>query len=155
MKRMTLSFIVALAFIVLGIVGLTVALKLPFSNPVTKIGGPGTFPAAFLVIIITLSIILAVTELAKSFYASGSPESGSPTKMEKKDVTRILLLVAAAVIYTLSLNTAGFMISTVILTAVLLFLFGYRNMIISPILAIGFPALLYLLFRTVLKISLP
>ena len=155
MKKITLSFIVALAFMVLGVMGLTVALQLPFSNPITKIGGPGTFPTAFLVIIIALSVILAVMELLKSFSASKPSGPEPPAEMGKKDLARILLVIAAAAIYTLSLNTVGFMISTAVLTFVLLFMFGYRNIMISPVLAIGFPAFLYLLFRVALKISLP
>ena len=149
MKKMTVSFIVAVALVVLGIMGLAVTLRLPFSNPVTKIGGPGTFPTAFLVIIITLSAILAVTEWVKT-----SPVL-SESKIEKKDVIRILLMIAAAALYIWGLNKAGFMISTVLLTFVLLWLFGYRNKIISPVLAVGFPFFLYLLFRVALKVSLP
>jgi len=152
MKRITLSFIVALAFVVLGIVGFAVVSKLPFSNPVTRVGGPATFPAAFLVIIITFSVILAVTELVSSFSASGLPESGS---MEKKDIARILLLIAAVSVYILILDTAGFLVATPLFIIALFWLFGYRNKIISLVLAIGFPVILYLLFRVFLKISLP
>ena len=153
MKRMTLSFYVALALVALGIAGLRVALRLPFSTPITAIGGPGTFPAAFLVIIITFSAILAVTELVKSF--SVSSESKPPAKMEKKTVIRILLLIAAVTIYISTLGTVGFMISTPLLTLALLWLFEYRNKILSPVLAIGFTILLRLLFQTFLKVLLP
>ena len=156
MKRMNLSFFVALALVAAGIMGMIVALQLPFSTPISKIGGPGTFPTAYLVVIIFFSSILAVTELVKSFSASGSSEPAQAFgKMGKKDVIRVLLLIAAVTIYILNLNKVGFKISTPLLILVSLWLFGYRNKIISPVLAIGFPALLYLLFRTVLKISLP
>ena len=155
MNRITLSFIVAVAFAVLGSMGLTAALQLPFATSLTKIGGPGTFPAIVLVLIIICSVILAVTELVKSSHVSRASESQQSGEVEKKDILRILLMIAVVVIYTLSLNTAGFMLSTSVLTMVLLWLFGYRNKFIAPVLAVGFPALSYFLFRTVLKISLP
>jgi len=152
---MTLSFYVALTFVVLGIAGLRTALRLPFSTPITAIGGPGTFPAAFLVIIITFSAILAATELVKSFSVSESSEIKSPAKIGKKAATRILLLIACVTIYILTLSKAGFMISTSLLTLALLWLFDYRNKILSPVLAIGFTILLRLLFQTFLKVLLP
>ena len=155
MKRMTLSFYVALAFVILGIAGLRTALRLPLSTPITAFGGPGTFPVAFLIIIITFSAILAVTEFIKSSSASGSSESKSPAKIEKKAVIRVLSLIAFVAVYILTLSTAGFMISTSLLTLALLWLFGHRKIIISPVLAIGFTILLRLLFQTFLKVTLP
>ena len=152
MKKMTLSFYVSLALVVLGLVVLRTALRLPFSTPVTAVGGPGTFPTVYLVMIITCSAILAVTEFVKSFSA---PESKSPAKIEISDVVRILLMVVTVVIYILTLSTVGFMISTPLLIFVLLWLFGYRNMVISPLLAIGFTILLRLLFQTFLRVLLP
>ena len=158
MKRITLSFVVALAFVVLGIGGLAlVTSRLPFNSPVTAVGGPGTFPAIYLVIIVAFSAILAVTELVKSFSASQSKssESKQPAKIEKKDMARILLMIAAVTVYISILNTAGFLIATPLLTLALLWLFGYRNKIISPVLAAGFAFLLYSVFQTFLKIPLP
>jgi len=153
MKRMTLSFYVASALVVLGLVVLRTALRLPFSTPITAFGGPGTFPTAYLVMIITCSAILAVTELVKSLSA---PESSVPKfKIGKKDVIRIMLMLAAVAVYILTLSTVGFMIATPVFTFVLLWLFGYRNMIISPVLAIGFTILLRLLFQTFLRVLLP
>ena len=152
MKRMTLSFFVALAFVVLGSAALIVSLKLPFSTPVTKIGGPGTFPTVFLIIIVVFSAILAVTEFLS---ASKTSESQASIKIEKKDVIRILLLIAAVTIYIAFLDTVGFIVFTPFLILVSLWLFGYRHIIISPVLAIGFTILMHLLFRVFLKISLP
>ena len=155
MKRMTLSFFVALAFVVLGSLALIVSLKLPFSTPVTKIGGPGTFPTVFLIIIIVFSAILAVTELFQSFSASKTSGSPSAIQIEKKDVIRILLLIATVTIYIAFLDTVGFIVFTPFLIVISLWLFGYRHIIISPVLAIGFTVLMHLLFRVFLKISLP
>ena len=152
MKRITLSFVVASTFVILGIAGLWVVVsRLPFSTPITAVGGPGTFPAIYFVIIVTFSAVLAVTELVKTRHTESKPSA----KMEKKDVARILLMIAAVVVYISVLDKAGFMIATPFLTFVLLWLFGYRNIIISPVLAIGFTFFLYSLFQTFLKISLP
>jgi len=152
MKRMTLSFVVAMGLVILGIIGLIVALQLPLDTPITKIGGPGTFPVAFLVIIIAFSAILAVTEFIGSFSASNSSE---PESLGKKDIIKILLMIAAVTVYMYFFRTVGFMISTTVLTVALLWLFGYKHIIISPVLAIGFTFALHLLFQTFLKISLP
>lgn len=152
--RITSTLIVSLALVILGIVGLTVSLQLPFHTPVTAIGGPGVFPTAFLVIITFFSAILVITELVKSFSNSESTESKSPI-IAKKDAIRILLMIAAVTTYTLVLRYAGFIFATPVLTLVLLWLFGYRNKIVSPILAIGFTLLMHSIFQTFLRISLP
>ena len=152
MKRITLSFVVALMLIVLGIIVLVAAWRLPLNTPVTAIGGPGTFPVAFLIMIITFSAILAVTELVKSFSA---PEPPASEIIGKKDLIKILLLIGTVTVYILNFRAVRFMISTPLLTMVLLWLFGYRNKIIIAVLAIGFATFLQLLFQTFLSVPLP
>jgi len=157
MKRLTFSFYVSLAIVISGAVVLSTALRLPLSTRIAAFGGPGTFPVAYLIMIITCSAILVITELVKSF--STSPESKPSAKLEVKeivqDATRILLLLIAVAIYILTLRAVGFMISTPLLLLASLWLFGYRHIIISPILAIGFTILLHLLFQTFLRVLLP
>jgi len=150
MKRMTLSFYVSLAFVILGLVVLRTALQLPLSTRITAMGGPGTFPVAYLVMIIVLSAILTVTEFFKSMSTPGSKY-----KIEKNDVIRVLLMIVVVAVYLVNLRAVGFMISTPFLTLALLWLFGYRHIIMSPALAIGITLLLRLLFQTFLRILLP
>ena len=154
MKKLSLSFYVASALVILGLLVLRAALQLPFSTRITAMGGPATFPTAYLAIIIIFSAILAVTEFIKSFSASESKPS-SKAKTEVNDVIRILMMIAAVAIYISTLRVVGFMISTPLLLLVLLWLFGYRHIIISPILAVGFTILLRLLFQTFLRVLLP
>jgi hypothetical protein len=152
MKRITFDFTIALAFIVLSIVGLTVSLQLPFNSPVAASAGPGTFPTAYLVIILVSSVALAVKEYKKALSASGTTKRW----IEKEDLKRILILLGMLIIYIAVLELIGFyVIATTILIIGLLWLFEYRNKVVFPIVAIGFPVLMHLFFEVFLKILLP
>lgn len=154
MKKLSLSFYVASLLVILGLIVLRTTLQLPFSTRIAAMGGPATFPTAYLAIIIGFSAILAITEFIKSFSASESKPS-SKAAIEVSDVIRILMMIVAVAVYISTLRMVGFMISTPLLTLALLWLFGYRHIIISPLLAIGFTILLRLLFQTFLRVLLP
>ena len=150
--KITLSFLVSLAFALLGIAGLTlVRAQLPFSTPLTAIGGPGTFPAAYLTIIVVVSSVLAVTEMV----APKATESKPSKKMTTNDLVRVLLMVAATIVYMSVLRRTGFLMATPFFTLAMLWLFGYRNLVVSPVVAISFTFILHALFQTFLRIPLP
>jgi len=153
--KLSLSFYVSVLLVIIGLVVLRTAIRLPFSTAFAGVGGPGTFPTAYLAIIIVFSAILAVQELIKSIAAAGTSEAEPTTAEDENIIMRILLLCVAVALYIIYLSSVGFMVATPLLVLALLWLFGYRNILISPVLAIGFTVILRLVFQTFLRVLLP
>ncbi|MCL2568974.1 MAG: tripartite tricarboxylate transporter TctB family protein [Oscillospiraceae bacterium] len=161
--KITLSFLVAVGFLILGVVGLIEASGLAFHTRAAAIGGPGTFPVSLLVIIIVLASCLAISELVKSYLAAKkSTEPLPPTTIlslldiaEGKDLVRVLLMVGAILVYTFAIMPLGFLIATAVFILVVLVLFGCKRYKLYPILAVVYPLALYLLFEGILGIQLP
>lgn len=150
MKKLTLTFVVALVFFWGGIGWLALAWQLPHRTSITIMAGPGTFPVIILVILIIFSGLLAVMEFKK--IKAGAVES---LGFEKGDLKRILMITIAAFLYLMIINTVGYIVATTSLIAVLFWLFRFRNKVAFVVLAIAFPLLLFFVFRVFLNIPLP
>lgn len=146
--KLTVEFIVSLFLFLGGIAWLTIGLQLPMSSRVTAIGGPGTFPVFVTGILILFSGITCVTSYRK---AADAKASG----MDKQSMTRIALMVLASAVYVLVIEHAGYIVSTALFMAALLWLFGYRNRIGFLLLVVVFPVALNILFKYLFLVQLP
>jgi putative tricarboxylic transport membrane protein len=150
MKKLTLTFVVALVLFFGGIGWLTLAWQLPHRTSITTMAGPRTFPVVILIVLVIFSGLLAVVEFKK--IRAGAVESFG---FEKGDLKSILMIVIAAFLYLMVLNTVGYIVSTASLIAVLFWLFGFRNKVVFVVLVVTFPFLLFFVFQIIMKIPLP
>lgn len=147
----TVEFSVTLFLFLLGVILLGITSRMPMSSSVTSIGGPGTFPFGVSI----LMTILAGIQCIRSFLEAGKAENSHTGSMEKKDVIRVLIMIAASLIYVFVVDLVGYIIATVVFLAVVLWLFGLRHKILLPVLAIVFPVVLFFLFKYVFYVQLP
>ncbi|MCL2852780.1 MAG: tripartite tricarboxylate transporter TctB family protein [Defluviitaleaceae bacterium] len=161
--KITLSFVISIAIIIVGLIILREAWGLPLSSPTVAVGGPGTFPLAMTAAILFLSVCIALSELVKSYKASKDPSASaervtilSLLEIEKKeDLYRVLIAIAVVVTYTFVVAPLGFLVATPLLLVASMWLFGVKKIIYYPIVAVSFTVLLYFLFQRILLISLP
>lgn len=144
----TVEFAVSLFLFLGGIAWLTVGLQLPLSSRVTRIGGPGTFPVFVTCLMVLLSGITCITSHLKSADVKSSG-------MDRQSMIRVALMILASVIYVLVIEYAGYIISTALFMAALMWLFGYRHKIGFPLLVVIFPVALNFLFRYLFLVQLP
>ena len=64
-------------------------------------------------------------------------------------------MLAVFILYIIVLDVIGYIISTALLIVALLWLFGCRNKVMYPVLAVAFPFLLFFVFQVLLRIQLP
>jgi putative tricarboxylic transport membrane protein len=112
--------------------------------------GPGAFflPAIAGLFIGGLSLAL----LVQSFRKPGS--AGKPTG-EKRMWGRILWIMGWCVIYALSMETLGYLLSTGMISFALFAYFNRGRWLANMILSLATPTLIFILFNTLLKVSMP
>lgn len=150
MKKISVGFMVAMMFFIGGLGMLGFALQLPYKSAVTTIGGPGTFPTMVLVILVFFSGVLVLTEYKK--LRSGTYIT---FKYEPGDFKRILSVIVASFIYLVVIEATGYLIATFVFTAVLLWLFGFREKMPFIVITVIYPILIFFTFKTLLNIPLP
>lgn len=109
--------------------------------------GPGFFPSITGYGLAIVSLILLVEAIRKKKTAD--------TYMDRKSLTDIIILLAVVLVYSFMLRPLGYIISTVLFLAAILYIFGYRNYIKLGIIALIVPTSIYLLFVQLLSVPLP
>ncbi len=149
MKNSTLSIIVCVLFFLVSGAWLLHAVTLPFSSPVTRFGGPGTFPSLVLLIMVAGFGWMAVSEYRKMRRAADTPTT------DRTSLKRVLALFAAAAVYVLIIEIVGYIPATIALLLASLLLFGVRDKRILITVPILFPVMLWFLFQRLLEVQLP
>lgn len=149
MKNSTLSVIVSVLFFLLAGVWLFHASSLPFSAPVTRFGGPATFPSLVLLILVAGFGWVAVGEYWKM--RRGADDRAT----DRSSLNRVMALFAAAAIYVLVIEFTGYIPATVLLLLASLLLFGVRDKRVLVAIPALFPAMLWFLFQQLLEVQLP
>ncbi|MEM6849404.1 MAG: tripartite tricarboxylate transporter TctB family protein [Pseudomonadota bacterium] len=105
---------------------------------------PVFFPRIILVLWLGLALIALIQTLI--FAPANAPLFG---------LVRLAILIAAAVAYTMFLNSYGFFLTSAAFAVVCLIVFGVRNPLIIVLYAVAVPGGLVALFNHVLKMPLP
>jgi putative tricarboxylic transport membrane protein len=118
--------------------------------PTFQVTGPGPF---FLPAIVALFIGgLSLALLVQSFK---QPQGKATAKKQKRMWGRILWIMVWCLIYALSMERLGYLLSTGIITFALLAYFNRGKWLANIILSVATPALIFILFDTLLKVSMP
>jgi putative tricarboxylic transport membrane protein len=113
-------------------------------------------PSLFPLVDLTMMIALCVLFLFFAWRKLSSPSTDTDLpETERSDWGRVCALFGILVLYALTLNPIGFLISTVIAMVLLSLLAGNRNVLQIVALSILSPIALYLVATRVLLVSLP
>ena len=146
---------VSLGMIILGLLWLKVA------NQITSAGigdssiwGTGATVPKFL---LTAWIILCVTTLITDVMEAGKAEAVKTGNEEahKKGILFTIVLIALLFVYFFIIDYIGYIISTIALLIISMFLFGERRKLLLVAVPVIFTLLMYVVFTYALKIQLP
>lgn len=112
--------------------------------------GPGPFfmPTICALVIAGLSLTLLVKSVRE-------PEAASVSSQGKRMWNRLVWIVAWCFFYGLTIETAGYLLSTGIVTFALLAYFNRGKWMLNIIFSLATPISIYLLFDTLLKVPMP
>ena len=82
-------------------------------------------------------------------------DAEAEAKAHKMDVTKVVILIVALLVYALVMSKVGFIISTAVLMLLTGYLYGQKNKILLIGVSVLFPIALYVVFRFALQIYLP
>lgn len=141
------DFYTGLAFLVLTGVIFALILDSPSVQVATK-PGPFFFPSVAAVLLGGLSLALLI---------SGAKQKGAAGDTEKKGtkINRVVWITVWCVIYAVTIERLGYLVSTGIVTFALLWYFNRRGWVFNIILAAATPISIFILFDSLLKQSLP
>ncbi|HCC3140706.1 tripartite tricarboxylate transporter TctB family protein [Niallia hominis] len=130
------------------------------SNEFSEKSGVQTFaPSFFPRIIIGLMMILALCLLIKSFLSKDNDSFSMETiKIYVAKHFRVLLILFFFLLYVISLNIGGFLISSIaflFISTIILRPLKIKYMATNIILSVAFPVIVLLVFEQVLHIYLP
>lgn len=133
---------------------LFLSLQLRFYS--ANVPGPGFFPTLLAIALIVLGASLALTRLLKA--SSGVEKDGGVEKFElpsRRQAVRSLGLWIALLVAALLMANLGFLLTTLLLVAVIVFLFERRRGISAVLTTVLIPLLAWLLFAQLLQVRLP
>lgn len=133
---------------VLGVFVLVQSLQLTFYAE--SVPGPGFFPTLLAIALIVLGASLALSRLLNP--GDGAEEFRLPSR---RQAVRSLRLWVALLAAALLLGTLGFLLTTFLLVAVIVFLFERRRGIGAVLTTVLIPLLAWLLFAQLLQVRLP
>jgi hypothetical protein len=112
--------------------------------------GPGPFflPAICALVITGLSLTLLIKSVRE-------PESASASPRGRRMWNRLVWIMAWCFLYGITIETAGYLLSTGIVTFALLAYFNRGRWTLNIIFSLITPISIYILFDTLLKVPLP
>jgi putative tricarboxylic transport membrane protein len=110
--------------------------------------GPFFFPTIAALLLGGLSLTLLIRGARQS-------EGGSTAVRGKLMLGRVIWIISCCAIYGVTIELLGYLLSTGMVTFALLFYFNRRGWIFNIILSVATPASIFILFDTLLKVSLP
>ncbi len=127
------------------------ARKLPSVNPY-GMANAAFWPTIMLTILMLLSLILVGSSIRKGRQAQGEAE-GEPK--EKINLKRWSSILAVLLLWPLAMQMIGFLLSTLLLFGVMVYLFGEKRWAALIIVPLSITVLMYLLFIQFLFIPFP
>jgi putative tricarboxylic transport membrane protein len=149
---MNISKIVAILFLLVGLIYTIMAIQLPDAS----IGRPHT-PKIFPLMLGVLMIGLAITLLVKEIRTKAEPDETAQKKgVDVENVRQIGLTAVCAFLYAVLFNRLGYVISTILFLEGLLWVFnGYAKWKQNTLVAVIFSVAVYVLFFKLLNVYLP
>lgn len=141
-KYIRLDIIISIILIIGSIFFLRIASEFPVSAAL--------FPKYILIGILILSILTIIESIIKNKH-----KDISVNKLKDIDFKSILTIITLTVIYYISIEPLGFLISTIIYFNIMSYFLGSNNIIKNLIVSVVFAAFVYGLFITILKVPLP
>lgn len=77
------------------------------------------------------------------------------TNFEGKNIKNVASIVLALLAYIFLFNSIGYIISTFILAAFVIYQLGYRNIVVNLIVSAAATGVVFVIFKILLKVSLP
>ncbi len=149
-RSMTISKIMALFFLLLGVIYMIMTFQLEdaaIGRPYT----PKIFPAALGVLMIGLSIGLLVKESR-----ADAEQLASKTGIDVENFKQISLTAICALLYAVLFNRLGYIIATILFLEGVLFVFnGFAHWKQNTIVAVAFSITIYVVFFKLLNVYLP
>ncbi|MCR5370651.1 MAG: tripartite tricarboxylate transporter TctB family protein [Clostridium sp.] len=149
MNKGSLSGYVSLGCTILSLIWLWMSAHVDISA-----ASGGSTPRTFPLMISGFMCIISVVILAGEFM-KGKKRAENESVAQTFNILRILALVIVMVLYTMTLDLFGFVPCTIVLMAVSMLLFGYRNRLVLGLVSAVMPVALKLLFENVFHIFLP
>jgi|WetSurMetagenome_2_1015567.scaffolds.fasta_scaffold31290_2 putative tricarboxylic transport membrane protein len=112
--------------------------------------GPGYFPFGAAMLLGCMAVSVLVNSLRK-----GTDQKIQPTLKEKFHWTNVIMVLTSMVLYTLFLNTIGFVLCTFLIIVFFVKVIALQRWTSSIAAALGMAAGSYLLFSVFLKAPLP
>jgi len=112
-----------------------------------------TWPKLFSFILIVLSIGLLITSIKKDNNNDNADNNNE--KINYKNNKDILYVALLTILYLITINITGFLITTVIFILLILWILKYKNIIGSLSISFGTTIILSLIFQYVLGVPLP
>ena len=141
------DFYTGLVFLLLTGVIFVLILQSPSVQVATK-PGPFFFPSVAAVLLGGLSLALLISG-ARQKGVGGGPE------VKKSMRNRVLWIISWCVFYAVTIERLGYLFSTALVTFALLWYFNRRSWVFNLILAVATPVSIFILFDSLLKVSLP
>ena len=129
-----------------------------FSFPKLTVAlSPTVFPRFVTVSLFILSSILMIQGLSKRLVRrkEATPARGGEAAPKRSFVIRFLLLAADALLYTILLEPAGYIIATPPCLAISMLIFGDRKWYRILLVSVLSPLFLYAIFRMIFRVPLP
>ena len=76
-------------------------------------------------------------------------------RIEKKNYALVLMMIVMLVIYAILIKYAGYILSTILLCAIILYVLGYKKIKTITIVSLSVTIVTYVLFKIVLNVPLP
>ncbi|MCM3585963.1 tripartite tricarboxylate transporter TctB family protein [Mesobacillus maritimus] len=120
-----------ISIIMIAFSALFLVQSLQLENRTGGLVGPGTWPAALMILMLVLSIVLLVkTFLKKGVQVKTANEEAEDLANEDDQLVypkRFFYLLGALIIYTLLLDYVGFIVDTLVFIFVLSLIFGVKH----------------------------
>ena len=136
-----------MVFLLLTGVIFVLILQSPSIQVATK-PGPFFFPSVAAVLLGGLSLALLISG-ARQKGVGGGPG------VKKSMRNRVLWIIAWCAFYAVTIERLGYLFSTALVTFALLWYFNRRAWVFNLILAVATPVSIFILFDSLLKVSLP
>jgi len=141
--------------IIFGIIGMALSLYVFWATsqfPKDKIMGigPSFFPRILATGLFVFGFILIVLNLLKADQSAGKSFS-----IKDPGIQRSIIAFTATMVYVFAISFLGFVISTIIYLASLMYLMRFRKIIRVTIISVSVSIVVYTIFNTLLNISLP
>lgn len=146
-----LRLVFPVLLILFGVIYLVLTLNIPKSN----IGNPNS-PMYFPMIVGLLLLIMSIVYFFQEFKKRNESFTAFSQLLERKTFIRIILTIVLTVIYALTFERLGFLISTIVFLGGIMFLInGYKRWLQNILVTVIFSGIAWYTFSQLLDVSLP